>query len=967
MDLEQLRQQAVGLHQKGHEAQAERLYLQILAAAPDDFTACYMLGVIRFDQARSDEAMRLFDNALRTDPAAVAPLMYSGLLLQQARRLPEALARFDRALAVDAHLPEALVNRGNVLCDMARFAAALASHDRALAIRPDFDMAWYNRGIALSGLNRHAEALASFDRALAIRPDYTDALNNRANTLRELKQFEAALAGFGQVLALRPNDIRALYNRGTALQDLKRFPEALADFDRALAGAPGFTAALNNRGVVLQHLKYFDEALFSFDRALVLEPNSVQILNNRGNTLREMKRYKDALASIDKALAIEPDFADALNNRGVVLKDLKRFDEALPSFEAALAVEPGNVPLLCNRAMVLLELQRFAEALPGLDKALTLAPRDVVAHFHRGAALKGLHRLPEALAAFDRALAIDPRFADAHISRGDTLRELARSGEALESYDRALTIAPDNIATLNNRGSVLQGLKRFDQALESYDKALRLDPDFIAALYNRGHMLWIEYRRYDGALKDLERVARLNPDFDYLPGDLLHLRMQAADWRELDQQIALVESGVRAGKLVVRPFIYQALSQSPRDLQAASVIYAASRFPPVPAPQTDHKSGHARVRLGYVSGEFRDQATAFLAAGLYELHDKSRFEIIAFDTGWSDGGTMRRRLEAAFDKFINLSKLTDAEAAARIKAEEIDILVNLNGYFGVERMGIFARKPAPVQVNYLGFPATLGAPYMDYILADRIVIPVEDEQFYTENVVTLPDSYQVNDARRVIAQIAPDRAEHGLPEGSFVFCNFNHAYKLTPRMFAVWMDILRQVPGSVLWLLESNTEFSRNLVREAERQGVAGERLVFAPSTFPDRHLARIKLADLFLDSLPYNAHTTASDALWAGLPLLTCRGKAFPGRVAASLLEAVGLPELVTASLEEYQALALRLAGDPDALSSIRQKLAHNRLTTPLFDTDRFRRHIEAAYTAMWETFQSGEKARGFSVAPVA
>ena len=367
--------------------------------------------------------------------------------------------------------------------------------------------------------------------------------------------------------------------------------------------------------------------------------------------------------------------------------------------------------------------------------------------------------------------------------------------------------------------------------------------------------------------------------------------------------------------------------------------------------------------MGYVSGEFRAQATQYLAAGLYERHDRGEFEIIAFDNGQSDGSAMRQRLEAAFDRVIDISRLTDREAAELILSEEIDIAVNLNGYFGRERMGVFALRPAPVQVNYLGFPGTLGAPYIDYILADRIVIPDEDRRYYSEQVVWLPDCYQVNDDKRAGPGAPPPRGAEGLPENAFVFCNFNQSYKLTPQMFGLWMRLLKQVEGSVLWLMEGNAAFPLHLRQEAERQGVAGSRLVFAPALPLDRHLARLSLADLFLDSLPYNAHTTASDALWAGVPLLTCPGHAFAGRVAASLLTAVGLPELIAADLDAYEALALRLAGDPGLLRSFRGRLAQNRATQPLFDTDRFRRHIEAAYRQMWEIAQRGEAPRHFAV----
>jgi predicted O-linked N-acetylglucosamine transferase (SPINDLY family) len=423
-----------------------------------------------------------------------------------------------------------------------------------------------------------------------------------------------------------------------------------------------------------------------------------------------------------------------------------------------------------------------------------------------------------------------------------------------------------------------------------------------------------------------------------------------------------VDQGVRAGKEVVRPFVYQAISASPADLQACSRIFASHLFPPQEA-RTIAQHSRDRIRIGYVSAEFREQATAYLMAGLYELHDKSRFEIVAIDNGGGDGSAMRRRLEAAFDRILYINQLSDSDAADRIRAEEIDILVNLNGYFGAPRMGIFARRPAPIQINYLGFPATLGAPYMDYIIADKVVIPEGEQRFYDEQVVWLPHSYQVNDSRRAIATDVPSRAALGLPESGFVFCNFNQSYKLTPNIFACWMRLLKQVDQSVLWLLKARPPFEANLAREAERQGVDPSRLRFAPSLPLDQHLARLKRADLFLDSLPYNAHTTASDALWAGLPLLTCRGTAFPGRVAASLLGSAGLQELVTENLEDYERLALRLASDAGMLAEVKQKLADNRLRCPLFDTDLFRRNLESAYATMWQAWRKGEAPKGFAV----
>jgi predicted O-linked N-acetylglucosamine transferase (SPINDLY family) len=555
----------------------------------------------------------------------------------------------------------------------------------------------------------------------------------------------------------------------------------------------------------------------------------------------------------------------------------------------------------------------------------------------------------------------------AQFNRANALYSLKRFAEALAGYDQVLHVNPDLAEAWCNRGSSLLHLKRFDEALASYDRALTVKPDFAMAFYNRGTIQWTQYQRYDAAISDLENVILIDPDYAYARGDLLHLRMHGADWREFEHQKALVDDGVRAGKRIATPFVYQALSQSPADLQRCCHVYAEHLFPSAPVIWKKTGRDHAKIRIGYVSGEFRNQATAHLAAGLYEAHDKGKFEIVAFDNGRNDNSPTRKRLEAAFDKFVDVSGLSDRDAAETVLGEEIDILVNLNGYFGKQRTGIFAQRPAPVQVNYLGFPGTLGAGYIDYILADRFVIPPDERQYYTEHVVYLPYSYQVNDRMRPAAQAIPSRTQSCLPEKAFVFCNFNSGYKLTPAIFAAWMRILTQADGSVLWLLESNETFAGNIKRAAERHGVAADRIIFAPRVPMEQHSARLKLADLFLDSLPYNAHTTASDALWAALPLVTCYGSTFPGRVATSLLQAIGLPELVSESLEAYEALALRLARDPALLQSIRDKLESHRLSTPLFDTDRFRRHLESAYATMWDIFLRGETPRSFGVEPCA
>jgi len=406
------------------------------------------------------------------------------------------------------------------------------------------------------------------------------------------------------------------------------------------------------------------------------------------------------------------------------------------------------------------------------------------------------------------------------------------------------------------------------------------------------------------------------------------------------------------------------LPSTPADQLQAAKLCVQDRYLSAREPLwRGEKYAHDRIRLAYLSADFHDHATAWLMAGLFELHDRSRFETTALSYGPTVESEMRQRLQRSFDRFIDLREQTDHEVATLARRLEIDIAIDLKGFTQTARTNILALRPAPIQVSYMGYPGTMGAGYIDYILADRLVIPKDHRQWYSEKVVYLPDSYQANDSKRRIADRAPTRDEACLPQKGFVFCSFNAVYKITPEVFTIWMRLLGAIDGSVLWLIEESAAATDNLRREAAERGISGERLVFAPRIDNDAHLARHRLADLFLDTLPYNAHTTASDALWAGLPVLTCLGSTFAGRVAASLLTAVGLPELITTSLDEYEALALRLAREPELLSSFSSGLAKNRLTCPLFNTERHARHVEAAFTRMWEIHERGEAPRGFTI----
>jgi predicted O-linked N-acetylglucosamine transferase (SPINDLY family) len=778
----------------------------------------------------------------------------------------------------------------------------------------------------------------------------------------ELAQAESAYLA---LLAANPEDADALHWLGVARFQQGDLAHAANLIGRALAANPRLAAAHAHLGLVLAESDRPDDALASFDRALALVPDDPATASNRGNLLLSLGRTQEALAAFEHALALDPALADALNNRGIALFELGRTDEALASYDAALALQPNDASFHYNRGNALREQGRDAEALAGYDASLALLPDDPATMYHRGNALAALKRPAEALEAYDRTLAQTPGDVAALYNRGNALAELGRRSEALASYNRVVAVAPDHVAALNNRGNMLLESKRAADALASYERALALDPAHRDARNNRANALR-EAKRYVEAARAFGELLSAVPPYDYAPGSLFDCERHACDWSHYDERLASVEAAVERGERAAVPFYFVTASGSPALQLACARTYAADRYPPSSAPlSTGERYGHDRIRIAYLSADFHDHATAYLMAELFERHDRNRFETTAYSFGPDAAGGMRERLRRAFDRFVDVREMSDRDVARMMREQEIDIAVDLKGYTVDARTGILVQRPAPVQVSYLGYPGTMGLDCIDYLIADAHVIPPEHDLHYAERIVRLPGSYQVNDGQRAIAAMTPTRADVGLPATGFVFCCFNNTWKIAPDVFSLWMRLLHAVPGSVLWLLDDNPIATTSLRREAAARGVASERLIFAPRMPLPEHLARHRLADLFLDTLPCNAHTTASDALWAGLPLLTCTGSAFCGRVATSLLHAVELPELIATSLAEYEAIALRLASSPAMLAEVRERLARNRTSASLFDAERFRRHLEAAYMAMWERSERGEGPAAFTVAP--
>ena len=639
------------------------------------------------------------------------------------------------------------------------------------------------------------------------------------------------------------------------------------------------------------------------------------------------------------------------------------FAEAARLYAEILKLNPNQFEPLYALGVLHFQSSSYADAERLLADALKLNPRVADAHYFRGCTLQRLNRNEDAILAFDQALANRPGFVDALMARGVARMAVNRYEDALGDFDAILALEPQNAGAWTNRGCTLQGMNRNEEALDCFATASELKPDLIEALISGGSVS-ATLKRFDEAAERYEKALSINPDLAFVPGNLVLFRQQCCDWRHLDRDRARIAAGVKAGKPVIQPFINVTLSASMADQLQCARASIAYQWPKQPrALWRGERYDHATIRVAYISADFRDHAVARLIAGLFEHHDKARFETTAVSLVPDDGSAMRKRLRGAFDRFIDAERQSDEHVATLLREMETDIAVDLMGFTSGCRPGILGFRPAPVQVNFLGYPGTMAASYVDYIVADRIVIPDEHRAFYSEKIVTLPDAYQCNDRRRMIADTAPSRAELGLPERAFVFCCFNNSNKITPEIFSLWMRLLHQVDGSALWLLEDNEAATGNLRREAAARGIAAERLVFAPRVKPAEHLARHRAADLFLDTLPYGAHTTASDALWTGLPVLTCQGSTFAGRVGASLLHAAGLPELITGSLDAYEALALSLARNRDTLRALKETLLHNRNTCALFDTARFTRHFEAALTTMRDHQRSGKMPAPFAV----
>jgi predicted O-linked N-acetylglucosamine transferase (SPINDLY family) len=688
-----------------------------------------------------------------------------------------------------------------------------------------------------------------------------------------------------------------------------------------LQAQPDSYEALNLLGIIKAQTRQLAEAADLLERAVAARPREAAAHSNYGNVLCDLGRWREALSLYDRALQLDPRYPEAYNNRGRALSALGEPGAALASYDQLISLQPGNAD----------------------------------AYYNRAAMLQQLNRIEEALGSYAQAVRLRPRFAEAYYNRGIALHRLQRFEEAIRDYDRALEIAPGFAEAANNRGMSLQELGRYTEALASYARALRDNPNLADAYNNRGHAL-SDLNRPQEALQCYQRALQLNPGLNWLYGAWFHSKLQLCDWAGLEAAFGRITAGLDAGSRVTQPFTVLAFSdQLTLQRRAAEIFASEAERVERPLPPLPRRKRTDVIHIGYYSADFYSHATTQLMAGLIDRHNRTRFVVSAFAFGRHAPDQVTRRLERSFDRFVAVHTRSDREVAEISRDLCVDIAIDLKGFTQEGRPGIFAHRAAPIQVSYLGYPATMGARYIDYLIADRTVIPAEARPEYTEKVIYLPHSYQINDRERPEIQARFARAELGLPQTGFVFCCLNGCYKINAAAFSGWMRILRAVPDSVLWLLTESPAVTSNLCAEAERHGLSRERLVFAPNLPVTEHLTRYRAADLFLDTFPCGAHTTASDALWCGLPIVTRVGASFASRVAASLLQALDLPELIAASQDAYETLAVLLATDTHRLGEIKGRLEQNRLTSPLFATALTTKYLETAYERIHDHYHAG------------
>ena len=706
----------------------------------------------------------------------------------------------------------------------------------------------------------------------------------------------------------------------------------------------------------------FEDALAKVKRLIGLFPRGMVLYNIKGASNTALSRYEAAVDSYKQALKINSEHVETYYNMGLALQCKGDFDAAIESYKQAVKIKPDYAKAHYNMGIAQKNKGDTDAAIKSYKQAIEIKPDYAEAFNNMGNALKDRGNLDTAIDSYKQAIKIKPDYVDVYSNMGNALKAKGELDAAIDSYKYALQIKPDFAEVFLNMGNALSEHSELDAAIDSYKQAVKIKPDFAEAYNNMG-MALKDIGNLKAAINSYKQALKIRPEYEIALAEKLHQQAHICDWSEIEQdREKIIKLGT--SNQYIDPFVILSLEDNPERSRLRSELYVKGTLKQkslalAPRPTKKPK----RLRIGYFSADFHNHATMYLMAKVFELHDPEKFEIYAYSFGPDINDEMRQRLVNAISVFNNVKEMNNKDIALLARQDNLDIAVDLKGFTKNQRTGIFAYRAAPIQISYLGYPGTMGANFIDYIIADKVVIPAKHSSRYSESIIRLPYSYQVNDSERVISDRKITKIEMGLPEKGFIFCCFNQSYKISPCEFDIWMRLLGKVESSRLWLLKSNIWAEKNLQMEAEKRGISGNRLIFAEKKPQAEHLARHRLADLFVDTFNVNAHTTASDALWVGLPVVTKLGEGFAARVAGSLLTAIGIPELITNTLIEYEELALNLAANPNRLAEIKQKIVANRLSKPLFNTELFTKYLEDGYQRAYQQYSNGEKPSAINV----
>ncbi len=873
-------------------------------------------------------------------------------------RLEEATECYRQAVVANPGHAEGFLNLGFALKEQHLFEEAEHALKQAVLLAPQMVDAYYFLGSIAQERGNPAKAIEYFQKSLELKPDFEIVYGDLCQLMFQSGQLESATKVIQQGLALFPQSAQFHCYLGNLYVAEKKLEQAVSCYRKALAIQPDYAEVHVLLGNIFKEQGELDDALDCYRKALALRPDSFEINNNLGVSFQAMGNFVEAVACYRKALALNPDSAEVNCNLGAVFHDQGDQDEARACYRRALELNPEFADAYNKLGTLFHDRGDLEEAEACYRKALAIKPDCTESLNNLGAIFQAKGNLDGAADYYHQALAIKPDLADAIHNLG-ILGSLQGNLKEAEAYFRnALALKPDSAETYNDLGSALRDQGNSDEAAACYSKALILKPDFAKAHYNLG-VVFQEQNKLDKALACYRQAVALAPEFHLAKINLLNVLQLTCEWKDLgklSEEARRIIREISPAENQITPFLTVSGS-TPAEQKFCATNWARGRYQSLVSRQKEmgfefKREPKQKFHIGYFSGDFRNHPVAQLMAEVFEIHDRDRFRITAYSFGPDDGSAMRKRMENAFDNFVDVRNFTRENTARKIYEDHVDILVDLMGYTMHNRSAVLALRPAPIQVNYLGFAGTMGASYIDYLIADRFVIPPQQQENYSEKMAWLPDCFLPRDStcRRLPA---PSRSDCGLPDEGFVFCCFNAPYKITPDIFDIWCRLLKAVPGSVLWMSSSNPDAESNLRREAKTRGVEPERIIKATRVnLIEDHLARIQCADLFLDTAPYNAHTTCSDALWMGLPVVTCSGETFASRVAGSLLTALGAPELITYSPEDYYALALELATDKEKYAGIRNKIIANRESAPLFNSTKFTCDLENLYRQMWNDY---------------